>query len=51
MTWTQQQYNIPPFDFGLWATYTGTGFVQLTEEDFKQGIPQVILSFLIIHFD
>jgi phage terminase large subunit-like protein len=40
MTWTQQQYNIPPFDFGLWASYTGTGFVQLTEEDFKQRIPQ-----------
>jgi len=41
MTWTQQQYNIPPFDFGLWASYTGTGFAQLTENDFKQRIPQV----------
>ena len=41
MNWTQQQYNIPPFDFGLWATYTGTGFAQLTEDDFKLRIPQV----------
>ena len=41
MTWTQQQFNIPPFDFGLWAAYTGTGFVQLNENDFKQRIPQV----------
>ena len=41
MTWTQQQYNIPPFDFGLWATYTGAGFVRLNEDEFKQRIPQV----------
>jgi len=40
MTWTQQQYNIPPFDYGLWAAYSGAGFVRLTEDDFKQRIPQ-----------